>query len=309
MGASQWLRIAAPAKVNLGLRVTGRRADGYHELRSLFVPLDLCDEVELAVEPAAAACVSFELVGDSGPVDAQVPRGAENLAARAAEGFLRAAGLPARVAIRLTKRIPAAAGLGGGSSDAGAVLRGLCELLPGALAGPALGELALRLGADVPYFLDPRPADVSGIGERIRPRSGVPSLALVLLKPVVGLSSAEVFRAYDDDALRGSAAAPPGGLDDALTRRDPPPTLPPPALAGSAALDLANDLEPVALRLCPPLARLREALRATGARAVGMTGSGPTLYGVYRDAADASAGFERLDARGAWARVVATVDS
>jgi len=305
----RFLRIAAPAKLNLGLRVTGRRADGYHELASLFVPLDLCDELELELEPAPRSSLALEVLAESGAPDAQVPRGEANLAWRAAEGFLRAAARTARLQIRLTKRIPSAAGLGGGSSDAGAVLRGLSQLLPGSLPREALAALALRLGADVPFFLDPRPAEVRGAGEQIRPRAGLPSLALVLVKPAPGLSTAEVFRAYAAERAAAICPSPGGAGAPALTAKDPPSTLRAPALAGLKSLDLVNDLEPIALRLCPPLARLREALRETGALAVAMTGSGPTLYGVFRSAAEAREGLARLDARGAWARVAATVDS
>src|SRR5690606_20107592 len=122
-------RALAPAKLNLGLRVTGVRADGYHLLESVFVPFDLADELAIEVEPAPAARVVLAVEG--GPPGLE--RDARNLAARAAEAFLAAAGLAAEVRIALTKRIPVGAGLGGGSSDAGAVLRLLAARFPGAL--------------------------------------------------------------------------------------------------------------------------------------------------------------------------------
>ncbi len=282
--------LSAPAKVNLGLRITGRRRDGYHELESLFVPLDLADRVELEVGPPAAGSggspVTLQVEG-AGP---EVPRGPDNLAARAAEAFLEASGASRAVRIRLTKRIPAAAGLGGGSSDAGAVLRGLARRLPRALAPGALAEVALRLGADVPYFLDPRPAWVRGIGERIEPCPGVPSLALLLVNPGAPLETRSVFEAFDALAPGApSRAAEPGR-----------PGLPP----------VRNDLEPAAVRLCPPIARLRERLRRLGAEAVGLSGSGPTVFGVFPDRGSAEralarAGFEAP----IWARVAVTVQS
>jgi 4-diphosphocytidyl-2-C-methyl-D-erythritol kinase len=310
MSATRALRVAAPAKVNLGLRVRGRRADGYHELASLFAPLDLCDELELRFEEAPRGEIRFELAGEgAAAVEASVPAGAENLAVRAAQAYLDAAKLSARIELRLAKRIPAAAGLGGGSSDAAAVLRGLAQLLPGRLSPAQLASIALGLGADVPFFLDPRPADVRGIGELIRPRPGVPALDLVLAKPALGLATADVFRAYAREHQQAEALGTRIEPLPALTLPDPPLTLPPPERSDSIPLDLANDLEPIAMRLCPPLAALREALRATGARAVAMTGSGPTLYGVYRDAADAKRATRELDASGAWVRVARTVDS
>ena len=183
------MRIAAPAKVNFGLRIIGRRADGFHELESVFLPLDLADEVELETDGPAEPRVDFSLA-EAAP---GTPADASNLAARAAEAFLAASGLRRAVRIRLAKRIPAQAGLGGGSSDAGAVLRGLSERFPEALGGDALGALALGLGADVPFFLDPRPVLVSGVGERREPLKGWPAWTLLLANPGTPLSTGRVF--------------------------------------------------------------------------------------------------------------------
>jgi 4-diphosphocytidyl-2-C-methyl-D-erythritol kinase len=254
-------RLLAPAKLNLGLRVLGRRADGYHELASVFVPLDLADEIELELAPAERCELTLALAGEC----AGVPADASNLAARAALAFLAEAGLARRVRLRVTKRIPAAAGLGGGSSDAGAVLRALARTFPGALSAPALARLALRLGADVPFFLAPSPSRVAGIGERSQPLADLPELAFLLVNPGVPLSTASVFEAFD--------ARP------APARRVFTPDL---------GLDLGNDLEPAAERLCPAIAPLRERLQALGARAVGLSGSGPTLFGLFPDAAAAA---------------------
>jgi 4-diphosphocytidyl-2-C-methyl-D-erythritol kinase len=182
--------------------VVGRRPDGYHELESLFLPLDLADELELELEPAGASRVSLRLDGAAGGL----PSDSRNLALRAAEGFLEAGGLRREVRIRLRKRIPAGAGLGGGSSDAAAVLRGLAVACPGALQDAALRGLALELGADVPFFLDPRPALVSGIGERCEPLAGAwPERILLLAHPGLALSTARVFAAYDGSGRRSGA--------------------------------------------------------------------------------------------------------
>jgi 4-diphosphocytidyl-2-C-methyl-D-erythritol kinase len=282
--APRRIAVRAPAKLNLGLRITGRREDGYHELDSVFVPIDWADEIAVEWEPAATAEVRLELGGACG----ELPAGAENLAARAARGFLEVAGLAGRAIVRLRKQLPVAAGLGGGSSDAGAVLRALAGLCPGALGAEALTALALRLGADVPYFLDPRPARVRGIGEQVEPLPGLPPLCLLLAHPGVPLATAEVYRAYD--AL--GPEAPDGARAPGLL----------------AELDLRNDLEPAALRLCPPLARLRRRLRGLCPQGVAMSGSGPTLFSVFPGAAEAEAAARRADLRApAWTRVAQSV--
>jgi 4-diphosphocytidyl-2-C-methyl-D-erythritol kinase len=275
-GAGARTRVLAPAKLNLGLRILSRRPDGYHELASVFAPLDLADEIELEIAPASRPEVELRLSGEA----AGVPADASNLAARAAAGFLAAAGLSRAVGIRLTKRIPAAAGMGGGSSDAGAVLRALAACFPDAL-GPGLGRLALSLGADVPFFLDPRPARVGGIGDRIRPLGKLAPLACLLVNPGVPLSTAAVFAAFD---------ARPG----------PAEPVPDPELG----LDLANDLARPAEQLCPAIGPLRERLRELGARAVGLSGSGPTLFGLFPDAPAAAEALARAAfAAPVWARV------
>jgi 4-diphosphocytidyl-2-C-methyl-D-erythritol kinase len=271
------VHVLAPAKLNLGLRILARRPDGYHELASVFVPLDLADAIELEIASAPRPELTLELAGEC----AGVPADASNLAMRAAAAFLAAAGLSRALRLRVTKRIPVAAGLGGGSSDAGAVLRGLAARFPGALTAPALARLALELGADVPYFLAPRPARVGGIGERSEPLSGLPELACLLVNPGVPLATAGVFAAFD---ARPAPARP--------------------AFDRELGLDLGNDLEPAALRLCPGIAPLRERLLALGARAVGLSGSGPTLFGIFPDAAAASRALaEAAFAPPIWARV------
>lgn len=287
------IEIAAPAKINLGLRVMRRRADGYHELESLFLPLDLADEIRLEAAAAPRARVELHLAQ---PAPA-VPADAENLAARAARAFLEAAGLGARVEIELTKRTPVAAGLGGGSSDAGAVLRALAERFPDALAPEALAALALELGADVPFFLDPRPCWVRGVGERLESVGGLPSLALVLANPGFPLATAEVYRAFD--ALHPGWSRPESPARD-LAPPDPS------ELAGW----VENDLAGAALRLCPAIGRLRERLRALGALAVGMSGSGATVFGVFANAGAARGALERAEfSPPTWGRVATTLES
>jgi 4-diphosphocytidyl-2-C-methyl-D-erythritol kinase len=295
------VRILAPAKLNLGLRIVGRRADGYHELESVFVPIDLADEIGLHVRtgepPGVGLVVSGE--GDGVPADAR------NLAWRAARAFLEAAGLRACVRISLAKRIPAAAGLGGGSSDAAAVLRGLAESFPTALAREDLERLALRLGADVPFFLDPRPALVSGVGERRAPLPGrLPRLTVLLANPGEPVPTAQVFAAR---ARAAGAFGPSGRLAQQLAAALAGPEE---SLAGRLADLVANDLDAAAEAVCPAIARVRAALRDGGAPAVGMSGSGGTLYGIFAaaDAAEAALARLRLPPP-AWARLARTVEA
>jgi len=309
-GPRRALRLEAPAKLNLGLRITGIRAHGaqrgYHELASVFVAIDYADEVEIALAEAAPGLppVALRVEGDV----PGVPADASNLAARAAARFLEAAGSPARVSLVLHKRVAAGAGLGGGSSDAGAVLRGLARLLPGAVAPATLEAVAVGLGADVPFFLDPRAAWVTGIGERREPLPELGALDVVLAHPGVPLATAAVFRDFDRARARAASA---------LTRKDPPPTMPalsglpgrraggdPGVLASQLDTLLENDLEPAALRLCPAIGGLREALRAAGALGVGLSGSGPTMFGVFADAASARKAVDEMElAPPAWCRV------
>ena len=299
--AGRSLRCHAPGKINLGLRVVGRRADGYHELVSLFAPLDFGDDIEIAVSESPTLEVEIELEGAS----QEIPVDASNLACRAAKSFAEAAGLRYRIGLRIEKRLPAGAGLGGGSSDAGAVLRALRDLFPGALDGSRLAGLALELGADVPFFLDPRPALVSGIGERIQALDGLPSLPVLLANPGVALATADVFRTFA--AIRPALTKSPtdrrirplsGAADPGWT------------FAGAAGLSLENDLEPIAVRLCPPIARLQRQIRAAGAQAVGMSGSGATVFGLFESAEAAKRALEEAAFEApVWARVAATQES
>jgi 4-diphosphocytidyl-2-C-methyl-D-erythritol kinase len=295
---------AAPAKLNLGLRVTGVRADGYHLLESVFVPLDLADALAIELVPAPSTRVALRVEGESAGLEA----GGRNLAARAAAALLEAVGQPAEVRITLTKRIPVGAGMGGGSSDAGAVLRVLAECFPGAVPAPSLAALAVRLGADVPYFLDPRPALVRGVGDVIEPIASFPSLEVVVVTPAPPLATAAVFRAFDARPRAGSAPD-----SAALTPADEGRRMPPlPALLeelGKASSPmppsprrwqtllaelLVNDLEPVAAGLHPAVHRLRTAIERAGARAVGMSGSGPSVFGVFDGADEARAAAARI---------------
>jgi 4-diphosphocytidyl-2-C-methyl-D-erythritol kinase len=270
----------APAKINLFLRVVGRRADGYHELDSVFIPVSLCDRVrvEIRVEPKGASDSLIALACDR----ADIPAGEKNLAWRAAAAFLVEFGSeihrPVQVAIDLRKQIPAGAGLGGGSSDAGAVLRMMATLCRvGDLS--RLAKVALALGADVPFFLSPQVRRVGGVGERIAPlMSEAPGrnalfaanpLWMVIAVPPVEVSTAEIFRALSP--AQWSGAAPAAHLRAVASGSITPAIL-------------QNDLAAVAMARYPEIAQLRSALIAAGASGAAMSGSGGAVFGLFSGA-------------------------
>ncbi len=270
----------APAKINLALAITGRRHDGYHLLRSVFLRLALHDVLEVEVD-AAAVRDSLSIDGDLAPSD-------DNLVLRAAAGLRESIdpSLPA-LHFRLVKRIPVAAGLGGGSSDAAAALD-LALRAWGVRLHPAERlDAALRLGADVPFFAAGHGASlVEGIGERLLPLPAPePPAGLVLITPGERLSTAEVFAELDRHPSVGSGAA--GSVDEAaalLRESIDGMTL----AATTAMLRDANDLLVPASILSRDLAAARDVAAAILGRAVMLTGSGPTLFAVYPSEAAAT---------------------
>ncbi|MDE0051321.1 MAG: 4-(cytidine 5'-diphospho)-2-C-methyl-D-erythritol kinase [Rhodospirillales bacterium] len=261
------IRVGAPAKLNLYLHVTGRRADGYHELDSLVTFTSLADTLEIA--PADSPSLTVR-----GPFADALDAG-DNLAARAAAALAERTGRPAGVRITLDKRIPVAAGLGGGSADAAAVLRGLARLWRlGPEHAGALQEVALGLGADVPVCLDSRAAHMSGIGERLRPLPRLPPCAALLVNPGVPVPTGRVF-----EARRGPFSAE-NPIDEA----------PQDAQALAALLRARrNDLEQPARAQAPEIGRVLARLaEAPGCLLARMSGSGGTCFGLFADKAAAA---------------------
>lgn len=261
----------APAKLNLCLYLGPRREDGLHELCSVFSPISLTDELEVS-----EAADADEVVCDAAPAPDLTARA---LIALRAAGWRRA---PLRIEVR--KRIPVAAGLGGGSADAAAVLR----LAAGDLEPERLHEIATGLGADVPSQLEPRFALVGGAGERVVPLPAPDPFWAVLLPDRAGLSTADVFAEADRLGLaRG---------EDALRRLRG--ELLGAAAAGASPLDypalLVNDLTAAAVSLRPSVEEALAALRAAGAEHALMTGSGPTAIGLFRGEAAALGAADRL---------------
>lgn len=256
---TRWI---APAKVNLCLRIVGRRSDGYHLLDSIFAAIDLVDHLTISISPRRGQAGSSVTVSCPYP---GVPNDGANLAARAAEALLAEGKIAADVSIAIDKQIPPGAGLGGGSSNAATVLAALNAMLDLRVPRDRLGAMALALGADVPFFLTGGCARVRGIGEQIEPIRGWPGLELILALPPVAVSTAWAFGAY------------PGGFAE---RADEPERL----AAGHvlAASLLRNDLESTVLDGYPEIAIVKATLLEVGAEAAVMSGSGAAIVALAR---------------------------
>lgn len=276
--AAEELSELAPAKVNLTLRILGRRADGYHELESLVAFASFADR--LTLRPDAPLSLSVD-----GPTAVQAGAVADNLVLKAARAAAqRIPGLRLG-AFHLTKSIPAGGGLGGGSSDAAAALRLLAQANDLAIDDPRFAAAALATGADIPVCLDPRPRVMRGIGEALSAPIALPALPAVLIGPGFPLATKEVFSALGLAAgeRRGEPAA------DAIPRERE-------ALLAWVG-DRGNDLEPAALRLAPAIGDVLGALRGLpGCRLARMSGSGTTCFGLFDTPEDATSAAARLAA-------------
>ncbi len=262
-GMRKKLMLEAPAKVNLFLAVGGRRPDGYHEVLTLLQAVELCDLI--VVELSSSTRIELEVEGD-------VPRDEGNLCLRAARVFQERIGRGLGARIGLRKRIPVGAGLGGGSSDAAAVLLGLNLLLGEPLKREELEGAAAELGSDVPFFLRGGTAVAEGRGERVRGLSPAEEIWVLLLNPGFALSTADVYREFD---RLNPSPLPPGILPRGLVRGLEKGDL------EEVGDHIRNDLIEAALRLAPGLGSLLEKLGREGPG--GMSGSGPTLFLLSRD--------------------------
>jgi 4-diphosphocytidyl-2-C-methyl-D-erythritol kinase len=272
----------APAKINLGLQVLGKRPDGYHNLVSLMVPVSLCDELRFSLHQGELElhCPNSDL-----------PTNEENLVYRAAKLVLNECRWDGGVSIELSKNIPEGAGLGGGSSDAAVTLLVVNQLLGSPMDHGDLHRLAAKLGADVPFFLLGRWAVVEGIGDLLSPVENVPILWTVLLYPnfqvstrwayenltLTSRANESKFNILGDTYAEEMAASHQKLLDrQGLALEDILPLL-------------VNDFEPLVFGHYPQLRDLKNALLAAGAKAAPMTGSGPTLVGLFRSEEEARA--------------------
>ena len=279
----------APAKVNLALNVLDRRADGYHELRTIFQTISLADRLRVSYTNRGAAktilhCTDPSLAGPG------------NLAARAAGDLLQAGGWRGGVEVTIEKRIPVGAGLGGGSSDAAAVLRALALLLKPAPPADMLFEVAASLGSDVPYFLVGGSAVGIGRGEEVYPLPEGPAQWLVLLVPDVRVSTAEAYRELGRRKRRLTAARLRHIINGfcsgvSVSRGCGTQTLPEARLSC-----FHNDFEEVVFRRYPKLEPWKNVLLQRGASCAMMSGSGSALFGVFPDRRQALRARAAIDA-------------
>ncbi len=279
--AGAWLWEPAPAKINLYLHVLGKRADGYHLLDSLVVFAGVHDRVAVAPGDVLRLEVTGQFADDLfGPDE-------DNLVIRAARALADRTGAVPRAAIRLTKRLPVASGIGGGSADAAAVLRALVRLWDVDPGEDALRTVALSIGADVPVCLDGRALFVGGIGEALTPAPRLPAAWFVLVNPAAPLVTAEVFGAH-----RGIYSGS-GRFQESPDDVDAFATL---------LATRANDLEATARDLAPEVCDALELIAAQpGCRCARMSGSGATCFGLFASGAEAEAGARAIGkSRSSW---------
>jgi len=274
------LTLAPPAKLNLFLYVTGKRPDGFHELYSLMVPVDLRDRMRVAFE-GEEICISC-----SHP---DVPEDSRNLVWKAADIFSRRyrekkAGLPYKgVRVELEKNIPVGGGLGGGSSDAAAMLTAANRHMSEPFSNSELMDIGLSLGADVPFFIHGGPAYAAGVGERLTPCTDLPDIYALICCPGVFSSTAEVFKKLDNGLTlppnyimnTGSNVLPKGQRPDKWDT-------------------LHNDLEGPACRLYPVIGATKEEMAFLLKQPVFMSGSGSSLFALFSDHGRAESGLDTL---------------
>lgn len=265
----------AYAKINIGLDVLRRRADGYHEVKMIMQTVDIYDELvlERRKEPG------IELRMDN----SELPSGGDNLICRAADLLFREKEITGGVNISLTKRIPIAAGMAGGSADAAAALRGVNELFDLGYSLTELQALGVGLGADIPYCLAGGTMLSEGIGEILTPLPAPPAAHLVIAKPDINVSTAFVYGNLHADRLAwhpdidGMIAALQKGDLDGITGR------------------LGNVLETVTVKAHPVIEQIKELLRKQGAENALMSGSGPTVFGIFKEKETAARAAEAVE--------------
>jgi len=252
------LKKQAPAKINLFLRVLGKRPDGYHNILSLMQKITLCDELTFLPRSGGIVlkCPNSDL-----------PVSKENLVFRAAESILSYAGCSSGIEIILTKNVPAAAGLGGGSSDAATTLLALNEMYQLGLTKAELMQLGAKLGADVPFFIFGDSAFASGIGDQLTVWENPLKLNIVLINPLFPLSTKLVYESLN---LR-------------LTKEKINYSIPRLSALSDITREMHNDLEAASLKMHPELMELKQLLIRHGALSAMMSGSGPTVFGIFTD--------------------------
>jgi 4-diphosphocytidyl-2-C-methyl-D-erythritol kinase len=275
------LTLPSFAKVNLSLRVLGRRADGYHELRTVFQSISLSDTLTFSPLDGDQCELACDAPG--------VPTDDTNLVARAARLLRERFGVRRGARVELTKCIPAGGGLGGGSSNAAVTLLALARLWEIKATPGELAELGARLGADVPFFLAGGTALGEGRGDRITPLDDAPERHLVVVSPGVRISTAEAYKSLNSPALTSAEA--PANLLVSRAAAD---------FARPHCEGLTNDFEPSIYAGHPEIGRARDALLAAGASCALLSGSGSSVFGVFESAEDAALARSAIRAEPGW---------
>lgn len=275
--------LKAPAKVNYRLDVLRRRSDGYHDLRMIMQRIDLCDDITISLTDQEGIRV---VCGREG-----VPDGPGNIAWLAADFLLKESGLRVGLDIEISKNIPVAAGLGGGSSDAASVLMGVNELLTLRLSDDRLMQIGVKLGADVPFFIYKRSALAEGIGEILTPITEIPDVWLVLVNPNIHVSTAWVYSNLQLTTNRVANIIP---------------------LFYNTISDicdvLGNDLESVTISRFPIIGEIKKRLLEEGACGSLMSGSGPTVFGLFENEGCARHAAQKLASESSWfVRALSTI--
>lgn len=264
-------KLPAFAKINLSLRVLGRRTDGFHEIRTIFQTISLRDS--LAFEPIESDRIEFSCeAADSLADSARAPNDESNLVYKAAQALRERYGLSLGAKIRLEKRIPAQAGLGGGSSDAAAALLGLSHLWKLKTSKSDLYELGARIGSDVPFFFYGGTALGTGTGTKIEPLEDFPKKPLLVVVPGVGVSTAEAYKALNVSALTKVGRAANLSVSRAKAQKE-----------DHLHELMRNDFEAVVMVSRPEIGRARDSLLRAGAREAMLSGSGSSVFGVFDD--------------------------
>ena len=267
----------AHAKINLSLDITGKRANGYHDVRMIMQTLELCDE--LSFEKGESG---VRLTTDDEMLNKEQAEGSDNLVIKAANKLSEAVGRTFDVNISLKKNIPIAAGMAGGSADAAAALRGLNRLFDLGLSNDELREIAVKIGADVPFCVEGGLALCEGIGEKLTPLKGPKRLKVLICKPNIFVSTKDVYVAYDKETHPYHPDV--DEMAEALEDED---------ILKTAKL-LGNTLESVTKSAHPVIGEIEKSMLDTGALNSIMTGSGPTVFGIFNDEALLLKGEQRL---------------
>ena len=272
------LELKALVKINLGLDVLGRRENGYHDVRMIMQTLYLYDNVTLQKKAEPGIEIESNLF--------YLPKDENNIAWKAAQMLMEEFDLPGGIRISLEKRIPVAAGMAGGSSNAAAVLYGMNQMYQLGLSQEELMQRGVKLGADVPYCIMRGTVLAEGIGEELTPLMPMPKCQILIAKPPISVSTKMVYEKLDSREIKNHPDI--DGIIEGLEQRS----------LEKVAASMGNVLEQVTVEAYPVIARIKECMLKNGALGAMMSGSGPTVFGIFKDRKTAKMAYNRVKAQG-----------